>query len=154
MEDIAPYWKIPTYLSKIVRITISIKKARFDSDPFPFQRQWIESATNWKSSDEIPRPSVKCCNGPYTIVNHAVFEWMMFGVIIVNVICSLVELTISNREGLRLLEYLNYVFVVIYTVEAILKVSQGHHHIGQLATLVADRALITLLKKSPPQMYV
>jgi hypothetical protein len=49
------------------------------------------------------------------------FEWTLFGVIIVNIVCTIVELTIDDTTGLMLLRYFNYVFCFIYIAEATLK---------------------------------
>ena len=81
------------------------------------------ASTKWKASDEIPAPTGRCCNGVYKLVTHFLFEWTVFTVIIVNIVCTIVELSISSDSvGQSVLEYLNYVFVTIYIVEAILKV--------------------------------
>ena len=89
------------------------------------QRQWIERAINWKASSNAPPPTTKCCKLPYTIVTNSVFEWLLFGVILVNGICTTIELSISDQTGLQVLEYLNFAFGAIYCVEAVLKVSAG-----------------------------
>ena len=74
----------------------------------------------WKSTAP-PRPKVKCCIGFYRLVVHFGFEWTLFGVIITNIVCTIIELTISNSTGLMVLRYINYVFCLIYIIEAILK---------------------------------
>ena len=139
-KDIAPYWKIPLILNKLVsslsfEFYVNSYNGNLTPPPPPpppppnthtnpqTQRQWIVASINWKSSDEIPAPSVRCCNGPYKLVNHSLFEWTLFAVIIVNIVCTIVELSISSDSvGQLVLEYLNYVFVTTYIVEAILKV--------------------------------
>ncbi len=111
----------------MILTSLVICPIHFPSSPLPppllLQRQWIEASTTWKTSDDTPRPTVRCCDGPYIVVTSSIFEWTLFGVILVNVILSITELSISNETGLEVLEYLNYVFVVIYIVEAILKVN-------------------------------
>ena len=75
----------------------------------------------WKTTLP-PRPSVKCCLGFYNLVNHFVFEWTMFGVIFVNIILTIVELTVNDYMALLVLQYLNYFFCLAYIVEAVLKI--------------------------------
>ncbi len=143
VEDIAHYWKIPTYLLKLVsRCCISYLSTYICTTPSPppspfinslapppppwplppLQRQRIEASTTWKASDDAPRPTLNFCKIPYTIVTSSIFEWTLFGVILVNVILCIIELSITNKTGLFVLEVLNYIFVVIYVVEASLKV--------------------------------
>ena len=81
---------------------------------------WIIKLMEWKSTSP-PSPNVKCCLGFYSLVVHFVFEWILFGVIMVNIICTIVELTIDDTTGLTVLRYFNYVFCLIYIAEATLK---------------------------------
>ena len=74
----------------------------------------------WKSTSP-PSPKVKCCIGFYHVVVHAVFEWTLFGVIMINIICTIVELTIEDTTTLLVLRYFNYVFCFIYIAEATMK---------------------------------
>ena len=87
------------------------------------QRQWIQAATHLKSSDEIPRPLSRLPLLLYRLVRHFLFEWTLFGVILVNGVCTTTALIIKDRTGLQVLESINYIFVAIYIVEAILKAS-------------------------------
>ena len=81
---------------------------------------WIIKLMEWKSTSP-PKPAVQCCLGFYHLVVHFVFEWTLFGVIIVNIICTIVELTIDDPTGLLVLRFFNYVFCFIYIAEATLK---------------------------------
>ena len=42
--------------------------------------------------------------------------------ITVNGACTIAELVITDEMAIQILEYINYIFVVIYIVEAVLKV--------------------------------
>ena len=87
------------------------------------QRQWLRRATEKKtSSDTLPVPKRRCCLVPYHIVNFFVFEWTLFAVITINGGCTIAELLLKDKTALQTLEYVNYVFVATYIVEAILKV--------------------------------
>ena len=76
---------------------------------------------DWKTTLP-PRPKIKCCFGFYDLVNHFIFEWTMFGVIFVNIILTIVELTVNDHMALLVLQYLNYFFCMAYIIEAILKI--------------------------------
>lgn len=91
------------------------------------QRSWIIKLMEWKSTLP-PRPKVDCCLSFYKLVNHFVFEWTLFGVIIVNIILTIVELTVNNTMVLLVLQYLNYIFCLVYIVEAVLKVIGLRQH--------------------------
>ena len=88
---------------------------------------WIIKLMEWKSTSP-PKPAVQCCLGFYHLVVHFVFEWTLFGVIIVNIVCTIVELTIDDATGLMVLRYFNYVFCFIYITEATLKLVGLRQH--------------------------
>lgn len=82
----------------------------------------------WKSAKAPPRPKYKCLNWSYVVVTHSLFEWLLFGVIVINMIGTIIELSLKNRTGLLVLQYLNYVFCAIYIVEAVTKLTGLRHH--------------------------
>ena len=55
--------------------------------------------------------------------------------ITVNGACTIAELLTTNSTALQTLEYINYVFVAIYIVEAILKVYTNYVLIVQYTTV-------------------
>ncbi len=95
---------------------------------FSIQRALCLKALHWKSEADPPKPAVKCCIPFHKMVTHFAFEWTFFGIIIANVICIIIELSITDTLGLQVLSYLNYVFCFIYFVELILKIIGLRHH--------------------------
>lgn len=93
------------------------------------QRDIIYKAIQWKLGKPPPIPTVKCCLLPYKLVTHPVFDWTFSLIILLNVISTIVELSLSNDPlGVRVLEVFNYVFCFIYFVEVILKLIGLRHH--------------------------
>ena len=86
------------------------------------QRQWLLKAEEEKASSEaLPAPNHRCCRLPYFLVNLSIFEWTLFGIITLNGACTIAELATTDTLAAQVLEYINYVFVAIYIVEAFLK---------------------------------
>jgi sodium/hydrogen exchanger 10/11 len=103
LRDLSPYWQIPLILKKI--------------------RQWLLKAEKEKASSEaLPAPNHRCCLLPYFLVNLSLFEWTLFGIITLNGACTIAELATTDTLAAQVLEYINYVFVAIYIVEAFLKI--------------------------------
>ena len=82
----------------------------------------INYAIEWKSSDQYPPPVSKFLNAFYVVAMNPVFEWALFGIIIANVLCSIVELSVSNITTLFVLDIFNYFFCAVYLIEALIKV--------------------------------
>lgn len=102
-------------------------------DLFLLQKDKLQSWVSGKDDDDgIPRPESKFLFNFYVMVEHQVFDILINIVIVLNVLLVLIESveTYSNRKcSLEIMEdygelfvISNYVFLVLYTLEAIFKV--------------------------------
>ena len=89
---------------------------------FCWQRQLINYASEWKSSDRYPPPLMKILKWFYVVALHPIFEWTIFAIIVFNMLCSILELSINNSKALMVLDIFNYYFCAAYVIEAMLKV--------------------------------
>ena len=83
-------------------------------------------AINWKSSESFPPPQIYCILPLYKLSVNPIFEWSIFVIISVNVLCNIVELVIIGTVALIVLRWLNVTFCTIYIAEAIVKVQLKH----------------------------
>ena len=123
LKDLRTYWQIPLILKKIVSFSLASALEDFSYASIHVQRQWLLKARDENSSSEsLPAPTHRCCHLPYLLVNLSFFEWTLFGIITLNGACTIAELATTDDSARQVLEYINYIFVAIYIVEAILKV--------------------------------
>ncbi len=64
----------------------------------------------------------------YRMVTHFIFEWTIYGIISLNIIAIIVELTVTDVLTLQVLTYINYVFCFIYLLEVIVKIIGLRHY--------------------------
>ncbi len=53
---------------------------------------------------------------------NPIFEWTLFGIIVINVLCSILELSITDSTVIFVMDILNYYFCAAYLIEALIKV--------------------------------
>ena len=73
-------------------------------------------------------PNTKWAGLFYKLALNSWFEWIMYGVIMVDFVCTVTELNIDNDIGLLVLTYVNYTFCVLYFIEAAVKIIGLRQH--------------------------
>ncbi len=73
----------------------------------------------------LPRSRVHVCEVAYRVVSHSSLDWFLFLVLLLDFGSSVAYLCISNDMAVDILDYVNYVFVIVYMTEASLKVRIG-----------------------------
>ena len=58
----------------------------------------------------------------FNVVNHKNFEWFIFGCIIMNSLVLMINWYLIPQEVTNIVTYFNYMFAIIFTIEAILKI--------------------------------
>ena len=86
------------------------------------QRGWINYASERKSSSHNTSPPSIILKGIHDVALHPIFKWTLVGIIIANVICNIIELTINNAKAILILDIFNYYFCAAYLIEAVIKV--------------------------------
>uniref|UniRef100_A0A8C2VP99 Sodium channel protein n=1 Tax=Chinchilla lanigera TaxID=34839 RepID=A0A8C2VP99_CHILA len=70
----------------------------------------------------IPRPLNKCQGLVFDVVTHQLFEVFIMGLIVLNMVCMMAETRDQPEPMVSVLEHLNTAFVIIFTVECLIKV--------------------------------
>ncbi|CAH1258973.1 SLC9C1 [Branchiostoma lanceolatum] len=113
IEEIKKHWKIKGLLPKL--------------------RNKLEELVTDKQKDKLPMPEHKVLRTVFIIVVHPAFEWSINVLIILNLIPIIIEFAIEESHP-QFLEYqfylriTNYVFFVIYILEAIFKIVALRKH--------------------------
>ena len=72
---------------------------------------------------EIPEPFYRIQKLVYRFACHPLFDWSIIGLIMINMVIIIVELTASKNASYKGgLKISNYVFCSIYIIECVLKV--------------------------------
>ena len=69
-----------------------------------------------------PVPKQWCVSFTYHLVQSPYFDWVIFVLVLIDIILIIVQLSIMNDDATIYFRYINCAFVGIYTSEAILKV--------------------------------
>ncbi|XP_004614619.3 sodium channel protein type 11 subunit alpha [Sorex araneus] len=75
-----------------------------------------------KPQKPIPRPLNKCQGFVFDIVTSQVFDIIIISLIILNMICMMVEYHGQDKDMKYTLDLLNTAFVVIFTIECLIKI--------------------------------
>ncbi|XP_063081208.1 sodium channel protein type 11 subunit alpha isoform X1 [Cavia porcellus] len=70
----------------------------------------------------IPRPLNKCQGLVFDLVTHQLFDVFVMSLIALNMLCMMVETRHQSDYTTAVLEYLNTAFVIIFTVECLIKI--------------------------------
>ncbi|XP_078585490.1 sperm-specific sodium:proton exchanger-like isoform X2 [Branchiostoma floridae x Branchiostoma japonicum] len=113
IEEIKKHWKIKGLLPRL--------------------RNKLEDLVTDKQKDQLPMPEHKFLRTVFIIVGHPAFEWSINVLIILNLIPIIIEFTIEESdpqfpEYQFYLRITNYVFFVIYILEAVLKIIALRKH--------------------------
>ncbi|XP_078670954.1 sperm-specific sodium:proton exchanger-like isoform X2 [Branchiostoma floridae x Branchiostoma belcheri] len=113
IEEIKKHWKIKGLLPKL--------------------RNKLEELVTDKQKDQLPKPEHKVLRTVFIIVCHPAFEWTINVLIILNLIPIIIEFVIEEShpqfpEYQFYLRITNYIFFVIYVLEAILKIVALRKH--------------------------
>uniref|UniRef100_H2ZFQ9 Sodium channel protein n=1 Tax=Ciona savignyi TaxID=51511 RepID=H2ZFQ9_CIOSA len=81
-----------------------------------------------KPQKPVPRPKNKLQAWVFDIVTHQMFEITIMLLIVANMITMMIESHNMSKTFEAILEYVNYVFVAIFTGEALIKMFALRHH--------------------------
>ncbi|XP_023557966.1 sodium channel protein type 11 subunit alpha [Octodon degus] len=70
----------------------------------------------------IPRPLNKCQGLVFDLVTHQLFDVFIIGLIVLNMICMMAETRDQLPSTTVVLEHINTAFVIIFTVECLIKI--------------------------------
>ncbi|KAM6162737.1 sodium channel protein type 11 subunit alpha [Erethizon dorsatum] len=70
----------------------------------------------------IPRPLNKCQGLVFNLVTHQLFDVFIMSLIVLNMVCMMVETRDQFENTSTVLEYLNTAFVMVFSVECLIKV--------------------------------
>ncbi|XP_076985885.1 sodium channel protein type 11 subunit alpha isoform X1 [Tamandua tetradactyla] len=75
-----------------------------------------------KPQKPIPRPLNKCQGLVFDLVTNQIFDIIIISLIVLNMVCMMVESEGQSSHMTRILEHLNLTFVVIFTIECLIKI--------------------------------
>lgn len=81
-----------------------------------------------KPQKPVPRPKNKCQAWVFDIVTHQIFEITIMLLIIANMVTMMIEHEGQTQKLTDILAYINYVFVAVFTGEAVIKLFALRHH--------------------------
>ncbi|XP_076822135.1 sodium channel protein type 4 subunit alpha B-like [Clavelina lepadiformis] len=97
-----------------------------------------------KPQKPVPRPKNKFQAWVFDIITHQMFEIAIMILIIANMITMMIEYHNMPPDFTAVLEYINYVFVAIFTGEAIIKIFALRHHYFKNPWNVFDFVVVIL----------
>nr|CAB3265897.1 sodium channel protein type 9 subunit alpha [Phallusia mammillata] len=97
-----------------------------------------------KPQKPVPRPKNKLQGWVFDIVTHQMFEITIMILIISNMLTMMIESYNMSDTFTSILEYINYVFVAIFTGEATIKIFALRHHYFKNPWNVFDFIVVVL----------